>query len=113
MLVSFRSRDILCIKGTLVYLYFSGSPIDLWVVVLEPGVAEDHALLSETGDGEERPFRVSFVTKNYIYHFGDLICLIGGAVHVVHQYRAKEALGAHTFCMSKIFIYEVTCSSGV
>jgi len=37
-------------------MYLSSLPINLWVVVLEPGVAKDHALLSETGDGEEHPF---------------------------------------------------------
>jgi len=53
-------------------------------VVLEPGIAKDHALLSEARDSEECPFRVGFVTEDYIYHFGDLTCLIGGAVYVVH-----------------------------
>jgi len=48
-------------RGASVYLYLSGLPIDLWVVVLEPGIAKDHALLSEAGDGEECPFGVSFV----------------------------------------------------
>jgi len=37
-------------------MYLSSLPINLWVVVLEPGVAEDHALLSETGDSKEHPF---------------------------------------------------------
>jgi len=68
----------------LVYLDFSRLPIDLQVVVLEPGIAEDHALLSEAGDSEECPFRVGFVVKDYVHHFGDLTCLIGGAVYVVH-----------------------------
>jgi len=43
-------------------------------VVLEPGIAKDHALLSEAGNSEECPFRVGFVIEDYIYHFGDLIC---------------------------------------
>ena len=47
--VSFASR------GVSVHLYLSGLPIDLQVVVLEPGITEDHALLSEAGDGEECP----------------------------------------------------------
>ena len=72
------------LKEISVYMYFSSLPIDLWVVVLEPGVAEDHALLSETGDSKECPFRVSFVIENYIHHFRDLTCLVGGAVYVVH-----------------------------
>ena len=96
-----------------VHLYFSSLPIDLWVVVLEPGVAKDHALLSKTGDGKERPFGVSFITEDYIHHFGDLTCLVRGAVYVVYQYRARDAPGTHTFCMDKIFIYEVIHSSGV
>jgi len=53
-------------------------------VVLEPGIAEDHALLSEAGDSEERPFGVGFVMEDYVYHFRDLTCLVRGAVHVVY-----------------------------
>jgi len=45
-----------------IHLYFSGLPIDLWVVVLEPGITEDYVLPSEAGDSEERPFGVGFVT---------------------------------------------------
>jgi len=68
-----------------VYLYFSGLPIDLRVVVLEPDITEDHVLLSEARDSEERPFGVGFVAEDYVYNFGDLACLVGGTVHVVHQ----------------------------
>jgi len=92
-------------RGALVYLYLSSLPIDLQVVVLEPGIAKNHALLSKAGDGKECPFRVSFVMENYIHHFGDLTCLVGGAIHIVHQYGARDALGAYIFCMDKIFIY--------
>jgi len=100
-------------RGALVHIYLSSLPIDLWVVVLEPGVAEDHTLLSKTGDSEERPFRVGFVMEDYIYHFGDLTGLVGGAVHIVHWYRVRDVLGANTFCIDKVLIYEVACSSRV
>ena len=95
---SFTSRE------ALVHLHFSSLPIDLWVVVLEPGIAKDHALLSKAGDGEEHPFRVSFLMENYIHHFRDLTCLIGGAVHIVHQYEARDAPDAHTFHMDKVYL---------
>jgi len=39
---------------------------------LEPGVAEDHALLPKIRDGKERPFEVGLITEDYIYHFRDL-----------------------------------------
>jgi len=96
-----------------VYLYFSGLPIDLRVVVLELDITEDHVLLSETGDSKERPFGVGFVAENNVYNFRDLACLVGGAVHIVHQYGAKDAPSVNTFHPDKVSIYEVACSSGV
>jgi len=41
------------LREALVHTYLSSLPIDLQVVVLEPGVAEDYALLSKTGDSKE------------------------------------------------------------
>ena len=68
----------------MVHLYFSGLPIDLRVVVLEPGITKNYVFPSKAGDSEEHPFGVGFVTEDYIYYFGDLTCLVGGAIHVVH-----------------------------
>jgi len=96
-----------------VHLYFSGLPIDLRVVVLEPGITKDHVLLSEAGDREERPFGVSFVVEDYVYNFGDLACLVGGTVHIVHRYGARDALSVNTFCSDEVSIYEVTRISRV
>jgi len=101
------------LKGASVHLYSSGLPIDLWIVILELGIFKDHALFSEARDGEECPLRVSFVTKDYIYHFRDLTCLIEGTIYIVHRYGVRDALGANTFHMDKVFIYEVAHSSRV
>jgi len=96
-----------------VHLYFSGLPIDLRVVVFEPGITEDHVLLSEAGDSEERPFGVGFVAKDYVYNFRDLACLVRGTVHVVHRYGARDAPSVNTFRPDEVSIYEVARSSGV
>jgi len=100
-------------KRASVHLYFSGLPIDLQVVVLEPGITEDHVLLSEARDSEERPFRVGFVVEDYIYNFRDLVCLVGGAVHIVHRYGARDAPGVNTFRTNEVSIYEVARNSRV
>jgi len=105
--VSFTSRR------ASVHLYFSGLPIDLRVVVLEPGITEDHVLLSEAGDSKECSFRVGFVVENYVYNFGDLACLVGGTIHVVHRYGVRDAPSVNTFHLDKVSIYEVACSSRV
>ena len=96
-----------------VYLHFSGLPIDLQVVVLKPGITKDHVLPSEAGDSEEHPFGVGFVTEDYVYHFRDLTCLVGGAIHIVHWYGARDAPGVNTFRLDEVSIYEVACSSRV
>jgi len=100
-------------RGTLVYLHFSSLPIDLQVVVLEPGITEDHVLPSEAGDSEEHPFGVGFVMENHVYHFRDLTCLVGGAIHVVHRYKARDAPGVNAFRLDKVSIYEVAHGSRV
>jgi len=99
--------------GTSVHLHFSGLPVDLRIMVLEPGVTEDHALLPKVGDGEEHPFGVGFITEDHIYHFRDLSGFIRGTVHVEHWYGARDVPGANTLRMDKIFIYEIACGSGV
>jgi len=82
-------------------------------MVLEPGVAEDHALLPEVRDGEERPFGVGFITEDHVYHFRDLSGFVRGTVHVEHWYGARDVPDANTLRTDKIFIYEIACSSGV
>ena len=106
-MTSFASR------GTSIHLHFSSLPIDLWVVVLEPGITENHVLFSETGDSKERPFGVGFVTENHVYHFRNLTCLVGGAVHIVHWYGVKDALGVNAFRLDEVSIYKVARSSGI
>jgi len=99
--------------GISVYLHFSGLPVDLQIMVLEPGVTKDHALLPKVGDGEEHPFGVGFIMENHIYHFGDLSGFIRGTVHIEHWYGTRDVLGANTLRTDKIFIYEIVCGSGV
>jgi len=96
-----------------IHLYFSGLPIDLWIMVLEPGVAEDHVLLPKVGDGEERPFGVGLITEDHIHHFGDLPHFVRGAVYVEHRYGTRDAPGTNTFRTDKILVYEVAGGSGV
>ena len=80
----------------MVHLHFSGLPIDLQIMVLEPGVAEDHALLPKVRDGEEHPFRVGLIIKDYIHHFGDLSYFVRGAIHIEHQYGTRDVPGVNT-----------------
>jgi len=88
-------------------------PIDLQIVVLEPGVAEDHVLLSEVRDSKEHPFGVGLITEDYTHYFRDLSCFVRGAVYVEHWYGMRNAPGTNTFCTDKILVYEVAGGSRV
>jgi len=82
-------------------------------MVLEPGVAEDHALLSEVRDGEKCSFGMGLITEDYIHHFGDLSCFVRRAVHIEHRYGTRDAPGTDAFRMDKILVYEVASGSRV
>jgi len=82
-------------------------------MVLEPGVAKDHVLLPEVGDGEERPFGMGLITEDYIHHFGDLPRFVRGAIYIEHRYGTRDAPGTDTFRTDKILVYEVAGGSGV
>jgi len=112
LFLSYHAASFIARRAS-VHLYFSGLPIDLRVVVLEPGITEDHILLPEAGDSEERSFGVGFVAEDYVYNFGDPACFIGGAVHIVHRYGAREAPSVNTFRPYEVSIYKVARSSGV
>ena len=99
--------------GTSVHSHFSSLPVDLQIMVLEPSVAEDHALLPEVRDGKEHPFGVGFITEDHVYYFGDLSSFVRGTVYVEHWYEARDVPGANTLCTDKIFVYEIACGSGV
>jgi len=88
-------------------------PINLRIIVLEPGVTEDHALLPEVRDGEEHPFGVGFITEDHVYHLRDLSGYIRGTVYVEHWYGARDVPSANTLRTDKISIYEIACGSGV
>ena len=112
LFLSYRAASFTS-RGAPIHLHFSGLPIDLRIMVFEPGVAEDHALLPEVRDGKEHPFGVGLITEDYIYYFGDLSCFVRGAIHVEHRYGTRDAPGTNTFRTDKILVYEVAGGSGI
>ena len=51
--------------------------------------------------------------NNHVYHFRDLTYLVGGAIHVVHWYGARDTPGVNAFRSDEVSIYEVVCGSRV
>ena len=62
-----------------------GVPVDLWVVLLEPGVPEDELLLAESGHGELDSFAVALVMQDNVGNIPDGTSFIGRAVYIEDQ----------------------------
>ena len=112
LFLSYRTASFTS-RGAPIHLHFPGLLIDLRIMVLEPDVAEDHALLPEVRDSKECPFGVGLITEDYIYYFRDLSCFIRGAVHIEHQYGTRDVPDANTLCTDKVFVYKVARSPRV
>ena len=70
------------------------TPVDLRVMLMEPGVSWYHILVDKTGCGKVSLLRVVLVAENDIYHLTDGPCFIGGAINIVHWDGTSEGLGS-------------------
>jgi hypothetical protein len=67
------------------HLDLLGIPVDLGVVLPEPGVPEDESLLAKPGDSELNSLTVTLVTEDQSRDISDEAGLIGRAVHIEHR----------------------------
>jgi len=71
----------------------SGTEVDLWIVFVQPGEPEYHALLAEAGDCKQNAFGMSVVGHDHVDDFADAPGLIKCSVHVVNQDRLGQLAG--------------------
>jgi hypothetical protein len=64
------------------HLDLPGIPVDLGVVLPEPGVPEDELLLAEPSDSELNSLAVTLVTEDQSCDVSDEAGLIGRAIHI-------------------------------
>jgi hypothetical protein len=67
------------------HLDLPGIPVDLGVMLPEPGVPEDEFLLAEPSDGELNSLAVTLVMEDQSCNISDEASLIGRAVHIEHR----------------------------
>jgi len=65
----------------------SGTEVDLWIVLVQPGEPEYHALFAEVGDPKQNAFGMSFVGHDHVDDFADASGLVKRSVHVVNEDR--------------------------
>ena len=70
-----------------------GAEVDLWIVLVQPGEPEYHALLAEAGDHEQNMFRMLVVGHDHVDDFADAPGLVKCSVHIVNWDQLGQLAG--------------------
>src|SRR6266436_5115104 len=89
------------------------TPIDLRVVLTEPGVSQYHVLVAKTGYSKMGTFGVVSVSENRVYHLTDGPRFIGRTINIVHWDGACKGLGSELILPNVVPVNEKSVSSAV
>src|SRR3981189_1619317 len=88
-------------------------PLDLGVVLANPGKTEDHGLLAQRGDCELSLLCMAFVAQYDICDFGDGPCFVRGSVNIVDRDGSGEATGGDVVQTNILSVDEKAGSAAV
>src|SRR6266436_4297262 len=89
------------------------TPIDLWVVLTEPGVSHYYVLVAKTGYSEMGMFGVVSVSENRVYHLTDGPRFIGRTINIVHWDGACKGSGSELILPNVVPVNEKSVSSAI
>src|SRR6266478_1154159 len=89
------------------------TPIDLRVVLTEPGVSQYHVLVAKTGYSEMGTFGMVLVSENRVYHLADGSRFIGRTIDIVHWDGACKGSGSELVLPNVVPVNEKSISSAV
>ena len=88
-------------------------PVDLWVVLLEPGEAQDDILLSKAGDCKGGAFRVVIELEDCIHYLHNRTPFIWSATYIVDWNGMDEFLSGEVVAFHIAPVHELTCGTTV
>jgi len=91
----------------------SGTEVDLWIVLVQPGEPEYHALLAEAGDRKQNAFRVLVVGHDHVNDFADAPGLVKCSVHIVNQDQLEQLAGRKFRLGDKVLVNEISGGTGI
>ena len=90
-----------------------GLPVNLWVVLLEPGESKDDVLPTKIGDCECGPFGVTIEMEDCIYNLSDGPALIWRTVHIVDWNRLTDLMSGQSVVLNVVLAHEGSCGPTV
>ena len=88
--------------GTLEYLNRPHGPIDLWVMLFQPGESEYKILLPNAGDHKHCSFVMSIILKHQFHYFLYWASFIWQSVNIIDWNRPGELAGVDSFSLYKL-----------
>ena len=75
------------------HLHLPGAPIDVQVMLLQPGVAHDHLLTAQACHSEEGAFQVVPVSQDQLHYLSYRASFVQGAIHITDGDWARKGSG--------------------
>src|ERR1700727_267472 len=72
-------------------MYFLGLPIDLWVMLLEPGVSQYHTLFPKLSHCKLSAFCMILILEDHIGNLSDCPCLVWGTIYIKYWNWSSES----------------------
>jgi len=114
------SSLMLCIQpahvavcGTARHVDLFGLPVNLRVVLTEPGEAQDHALLAQLHDHKLSPLCMPIVLEDDICNLADCTALVGCSINVVDQDWSCEHMRGDIICTCPFSIHKQSCCTTI
>ena len=112
LLLDLRSAGA-AVAWTSGHLNLAHTPVDLWVMLTEPGVSQYHVLVAKTSHGKLSTLCVVSVPENNIYHLTDGPCFIGHTIDIVHWDRACKGSSSELVLLYIVTVNKKSVSSAV
>jgi len=91
----------------------SGAEVNLRIVLVQPGEAEYHALLTEAGDCEQNTLGMSVIGHDHVDDFADASGLIECSVHIVNRDRLGQLVGWKFRSDDEVLVDEISGGTSI
>ena len=88
--------------------YLPSSPVNFWVMLLEPSKPKDDVLFPKVSDCEGHVFHVSIILEDCVYNFHDQTCLVASSINVEDWDGTLQLLSAKSVTFHIVLVNELT-----
>ena len=108
VLCSFLFLTGLALGGATTHLYFTGLPVNLRIMLFQPGVPKNEGLTTQAGDRESGAFCVILKMQDDVDNLGDQAGFIPGPINIEHRNEMSELMHVEMIFLDISAVNELT-----